>query len=190
MVMPPIDVDAVSQRVRELAAVGATAAGGVSRVAFSAADAQARALLMRWCGESGLAVRCDAAGNIFARWGGDGPALLLGSHIDSVPDGGPYDGCLGVAAALECVGALRAQVPAPPCPIEVVAWQMEESSRFGQATFGSRAFAGRLRPEEADRWRDRSGQGLRDLGLVPERLPQARARPGQVAAYLERRWAR
>ena len=184
-VCPEIDVEAVGERIRALAAIGATPAGGVSRVAFSAADAEARALLEVWYAEAGLVVRCDAAGNLFGRWGDGGPALLLGSHIDSVPDGGPYDGCLGVAAALECVRALRSGGVAPPCPIEVVAWQMEESSRFGQATFGSRAFAGRLRAEDVDRWRDRSGKGLRDYGIAPESLPQARAWPGQVAGYLE-----
>jgi N-carbamoyl-L-amino-acid hydrolase len=184
-VPPPIDPTAVLGRIQALAAIGRTPAGGVSRVAFSPADGEARRMLVGWCEELGLAVRCDAAGSLFGRWGPDGPALMLGSHIDSVPDGGPYDGCLGVAAALESVRALRASGFQPAVAVEVVSWQMEESSRFGQATFGSRVFAARLRPEDAARWRDSDGRTLADLGADPALLPTARAQPGQVAAYFE-----
>lgn len=181
-----IDSAAVLARIRALAEIGATAAGGVSRVAFSEADGRARDLLRGWLRDLALAVREDAAGNLFGRWGDPrSPALLLGSHIDSVPDGGPYDGCLGVAAALETVAALRRDGAPPRAPLEVVAWQMEESSRFGQATFGSRAFAGRIPPEVAARWRDGDGRSLADLGVDVAALGDAHARPGQVAAYLE-----
>ena len=182
-------MEAVRRRLQALAAIGAGPSGGVNRVAFSPADREARALLVRWLQESGLEVREDAVGNLFGRWsapaGVGGPTLLLGSHIDSVPDGGPYDGCMGVAAALESVRALRGSGVRPPLAVEVVAWQMEESSRFGQATFGSRAFAGRLRAEVAGAWRDREGRGLADYGVPPVALDTARALPGQVAAYLE-----
>ncbi len=152
-----VDVSAVLERVRALGAIGRTADGGVSRLAYSPEDREARALLVRWMDELGLRVREDAAGNIFGRRGSaDRPALLIGSHIDSVPNGGVWDGCLGVCTALETAAAL----PPLPVPLEVVSWQMEESSRFGQATFGSRVFSGRIDPLAAAAWRDRDGLGL------------------------------
>ncbi|HEV8352910.1 MAG TPA: M20 family metallo-hydrolase [bacterium] len=175
-------------RIEALGAIGRTE-GGITRLAFSKEDREARELLIRWMNDLELSVHVDAAGNIFGTWGDATiPPILLGSHIDSVPDGGMYDGCLGVVAALEVVAACRREGISPRIPLQVVAFQMEESSRFGQAMFGSRVFAGRLTAAEVSGWRDHNGQTLADClaesGTDLIRLDTARhLRPPR--AYLE-----
>lgn len=155
-----IDVKAVLDRVEALGTIGRTEAG-ITRLAFTAEDREARALVIRWMNDLRLSVEVDAAGNIFGTWGdGTPPPILLGSHIDSVPEGGMYDGCLGVAAALEVVAACGREERHPRIPLAVVVFQMEESSRFGQAMFGSKVFAGRLTAAEVSEWRDHDGHTL------------------------------
>jgi hydantoinase/carbamoylase family amidase len=183
-----IDTRAVLDRVQALGAIGRTGPG-VTRLAFSAEDREARRMLVGWMEDLGLDVRIDAAGNIFGTWGdGSAPPLLIGSHIDTVPEAGIYDGCLGVAAALEAVAALRRHSVRPSRPVQVVSFQMEESSRFGQATFGSKVFAGRLAATEAAGWRDSSGRTLAEClaenGSDAAVLPAAACRT-PVHAYVE-----
>ncbi|HEY3249234.1 MAG TPA: Zn-dependent hydrolase [bacterium] len=183
-----IDVQAVLERIEALGAIGRTD-GGITRLAFSPPDREARALLIRWMHDLDLSVHVDAAGNIFGTWGDLAtPPILIGSHIDSVPDAGKYDGCLGVAAALEVVAACKSEGLDPRIPVQVVSFQMEESSRFGQGMFGSRVFVGRLRAADTSGWHDQSGHTLREClaesGLDPAQLDAARCR--QVPrAYVE-----
>src|SRR5436305_1620870 len=129
----------------ELAQIGATAKGGVCRLAASDLDGEARRLFIRWCEEAGCAVRVDEIGNIFARRPGRDatlPPVMTGSHLDTQPTGGKFDGAYGVLAALEVVRTLNDLGYETEAPIEVVAWTNEEGSRFSRAMVGSGVFAG------------------------------------------------
>src|SRR6516225_9296440 len=129
----------------ELAQIGATEKGGVCRLAASDLDGQARQLFMRWCEEAGCSVRVDRIGNIFARRPGRDPSLasvMTGSHLDTQPTGGKFDGAYGVMAGLEVVRTLNDLGYETEAPIEIVAWTNEEGSRFSPAMVGSGVFAG------------------------------------------------
>src|SRR3954452_17338076 len=129
----------------ELATIGATEKGGVCRLAASDLDAEARRLFISWCEEAGCTVTVDGIGNIFARRPGrnpDLPPVVTGSHLDTQPTGGRFDGAYGVMAGLELVRTLNDLGYETEAPIEIVAWTNEEGSRFSPAMVGSGAFAG------------------------------------------------
>ena len=129
----------------ELAQIGATPKGGVCRLAASDLDGEARRLFIRWCEEAGCSVRVDKIGNIFAcRPGSDAslPPVMTGSHLDTQPTGGKFDGAYGVMAGLELVRTLNDLGYETEAPIEIVAWTNEEGSRFSPAMVGSGVFAG------------------------------------------------
>jgi beta-ureidopropionase / N-carbamoyl-L-amino-acid hydrolase len=178
-------------RLMELAQCGATAKGGVSRLALSAEEIAARAQLVRWGREIGLTPFNDAAGNLFLRLAGRDPALapvLVGSHIDSQPTGGKFDGAYGVLSALEAVTALVDSGRRPLRSIEVVAWMNEEGSRFAPGMMGSAVFAGVRRLADIEAVRDRSGVAVREaLAGVLAAESDIPGRPAgfPVAAFLE-----
>lgn len=179
------DLDAFS-------AIGGDGRGGVTRLAFTEADQSARRLFQDKLTAAGLAVRVDAVGNVFGRRVGRNnalPPVLLGSHLDSVPSGGRFDGPLGVLAALEVVRMLEYARAETRRPVEIACFVAEESSRFGTATLGSKAVVGKLAPEMLDRLRDPEGRTLaevlRGCGFPPDRVEDARRRPGEYHAYLE-----
>src|SRR5437016_246588 len=129
----------------ELARIGATAKGGVCRLAASDLDGEARRLFIRWCEEAGCSVTVDRIGNIFARRPGRNPNLppvVAGSHLDTQPTGGKFDGAYGVMAGLEIVRTLNDLAYETEAPIEIAAWTNEEGSRFSPAMVGSGVFAG------------------------------------------------
>ena len=129
----------------ELAQIGATPKGGVCRLAASDLDGEARRLFIRWCEETGCTVRIDKIGNIFARRAGRDPdqaPVMTGSHLDTQPTGGKFDGAYGVMAGLEIVRTLNDLGYETEAPIEIVAWTNEEGSRFSPAMVGSGVFAG------------------------------------------------
>ena len=129
----------------ELARIGATEKGGVCRLAASDLDAEARRLFIRWCEEAGCTVTVDRIGNIFARRPGrnpDLPPVMTGSHLDTQPTGGRFDGAYGVMAGLEVVRTLNDLGYETEAPVEIVAWTNEEGSRFSPAMVGSGVFAG------------------------------------------------
>ena len=129
----------------ELAKIGATPKGGVCRLAATDLDGQARRLFIRWCEEAGCHVTIDKIGNIFARRPGRNPNLapvMAGSHLDTQPTGGRFDGAYGVMAGLEIVRSLNDLDYETEAPIEIVAWTNEEGSRFSPAMVGSGVFAG------------------------------------------------
>lgn len=153
---------------------------GITRLAFSDSDWQGRAYIISQMKEAGLAVREDAFGNVIGRWDGqqnDLPPVMFGSHGDSVPNGGNYDGAVGILAAVEVTRSLREEGFAPEHPLEVVLFMCEESSRFGAATLGSRAMRGKLTSEDLQRLQDRQGKALHDVlkerGLQPDKLSSA-----------------
>jgi N-carbamoyl-L-amino-acid hydrolase len=169
---------------------GAGFEGGVTRVGFSDEDWAARMWLMNLMREAGLDVRVDPAGNIFGRRAGTEnlPVLLFGSHIDSVPRGGNFDGDVGSLGALEAMRALNERGVRTRHPLEMVIWTNEEGHHFGKGLLGSSAAAGLLETDVLAR-RDDAGSTLADwlrrYAQNPEKLAEARLKPGSVAAYLE-----
>src|SRR5436305_1007316 len=136
----------------ELAQIGATEKGGVCRLAASDLDAEARRLFIDWCEEAGCTVIVDRIGNIFARRSGRNPDLapvMAGSHLDTQPTGGRFDGAYGVMAGLEVVRTLNDLGYETEAPVEIVAWTNEEGSRFSPAMVGSGAFTGVFGLDEA-----------------------------------------
>ncbi|WP_321924249.1 Zn-dependent hydrolase [Paraburkholderia guartelaensis] len=131
----------------EMATIGATAHGGSCRLALSDEDVQARQRFIRWCEEAGCEIRVDPIGNVFARRPGtqpDAPAVMCGSHLDTQPLGGRFDGVYGVLAGLEAIRTLNELGVATRHPIDVVAWTNEEGSRFTPGMMGSAVYAGTL----------------------------------------------
>jgi beta-ureidopropionase / N-carbamoyl-L-amino-acid hydrolase len=147
LTVPSVTVDGkrLWERLMLLSRHGARADGGVDRQALSDAEIAARAEVVGWAREAGLSPFTDDAANLFLRLEGTEPRLppvLAGSHIDSQPTGGKFDGALGVLAALEAVEAIKAVGPKPWRPIEVVAWMNEEGSRFAPGMMGSAVYSG------------------------------------------------
>lgn len=174
-----------------LARFGARPDGGVDRQALSPAEIEARAEIVAWGRALGLEPYTDAAANLFLRLPGrepDLPPVLAGSHIDSQPTGGRFDGTYGVLAALEAVEAIRAAGIAPRRPIEVVAWTNEEGCRFSPGMTGSELFTGVKTLAEVADLRDAGGVTLGDAlaaVLAADRDVPRRALGRPVAAYLE-----
>jgi N-carbamoyl-L-amino-acid hydrolase len=167
-----------------LAAIGATDEGGVSRPSLGEAHLAARRWFLERAQTYGLETRVDEAGNHSAVLPAHGQTLLLGSHLDSVPDGGRYDGALGVVAALHVLVALRGQEL--PLALEAIDFTDEEGTLVG--LLGSEALAGTLEPESLRSprgGRDALLDGLARAGLEETRLTEARRDPASLAGYLE-----
>jgi N-carbamoyl-L-amino-acid hydrolase len=142
-----IDGDRLWDSLSRMAEIGATPAGGVNRQALTDGDRAARDLFIAWCREAGCSVRIDSAGNIFARRAGrrgDAPAVAAGSHLDSQPAAGQFDGALGVLASLEVVRTLNDHGVVTERAVEVVSWTNEEGCRFAPSMMGSGVFTGRF----------------------------------------------
>jgi len=176
----------LNRHLRELSRFGKTAEGGISRVAYSDADVEGRAYAMGLMRAAGLDVSVDTAGNVIGRRRGEDenlPPLMMGSHIDSVPDGGNYDGQVGSMAAIEVAQTLSAAGVTTRHPLEVVLFQNEENGKTG-----SRALVGELGARELDlpsHTEKSLREGIAFLGGDPSRLDEAVRRPGDVAAFLE-----
>lgn len=186
-----IDQELLWSRLMELAEAGATANGGVNRQAFSSADVQARRLLVQWGREHGLAPCQDEIGNLFLRCEGQDPdaaPLLSGSHLDSQPKGGKFDGAYGVVAALMAVAAIRQAGERTRRPLEVVAWSNEEGSRFQPGTMGSGVFTGLMELGELRAVTDSAGvtleSALAETQAAMNDVP-CRGNAPPPAAYLE-----
>jgi N-carbamoyl-L-amino-acid hydrolase len=185
-----VNGDRLWASLMELAQIGATAKGGVCRLAASDLDAEGRRLFIRWCEEAGCTVTIDKIGNIFARRPGrnpDLPPIVTGSHLDTQPTGGKFDGAYGVMAGLEVVRTLNDLGYETEAPIEIVAWTNEEGARFSPAMVGSGAFTGVFELESALATADNNAPHL-TLGSELERIGFAGEAPvGEhpVAAYFE-----
>jgi N-carbamoyl-L-amino-acid hydrolase len=176
-----VDGELLREDFDALAAIGATPEGGVSRPTFSDAHFAARAWFLERARAYGLEARVDAAGNHSAVLPADGPTLLLGSHLDSVPNGGRYDGALGVVAALHVLVALRGETL--PCALEAIDFTDEEGTLVG--LLGSEALAGTLTLSTPRGSREALLAGLARAGLREDELADARRDPASLAGYLE-----
>jgi hydantoinase/carbamoylase family amidase len=170
------------------AAIGAVADGGINRFAWTPELAEVTDWVAAELRRLGLEVEIDAAGNLLGRWPAPaGPAVMTASHLDTVPDGGAFDGVLGVLAAVEAIRILREEGFEPARPIWVGSFMDEEGTRFGTALFGSRAFCG-LDVSEALQARDKDGvsvaEAMAGWNRDPARIAAA-DRVGEVGTYVE-----
>jgi len=185
---PSIRADAgrMEQRIKALSQFGANTDGGVDRVAFSEADVDGREYIKGLMREAGLTVRVDTAGNIIGRREGSDPELpviMFGSHIDSVPGGGNYDGDVGVIGAIEVAQLLNENDIDTRHPLEVVSFTDEEGGLTG-----SLAMTGRLKPAALDivtHSGKTTGEGIRFVGGDPDRLDLSHRQSGELAAFIE-----
>jgi beta-ureidopropionase / N-carbamoyl-L-amino-acid hydrolase len=185
--MVRINLARLRKDLEDLGKIGTTPDGGVWRSSFSEADMEARRWYVQRLEEAHLQHWIDAAGNIYARVGEGGPAVIAGSHLDSVPNGGRFDGVLGVMAALECLRSINDHGRHTSLPIEAVAFTDEEG-RFG-GFIGSFAVIGTMTYEEVLKRRDLRGMPLADamrqVGLEPTQIGEARRDPQGIKAYVE-----
>ncbi|HRP19605.1 MAG TPA: Zn-dependent hydrolase [Alicycliphilus sp.] len=153
------------QSLMDLARVGATEQGGNCRLALTALDGQGRDLVVGWMKEAGLTVTVDQVGNIFGRRAGRNPTLapvMTGSHIDTQPTGGKFDGCYGVMAGLEIMRTLQERGLQTEAPLELAIWTNEEGSRFVPVMMGSGVFAGKFPLATALDATDMAGKRVQD----------------------------
>lgn len=157
---PAVDGDRLWRSLMDLAMIGATPKGGVCRLALTDEDRRARELFVEWARAAGCSIRVDPIGNIFARRGGrdpDRPVVMTGSHIDTQPTGGKFDGNYGVLAGLEVLRRLNDLGIETEAPVEIVVWTNEEGSRFVPVMMGSAVFAGAVALDDARAARDGDG---------------------------------
>lgn len=179
----------IVEKIEALSEFGKVESGGVTRYSFTKEDKAARDLVKKWMVDLDMQIREDSVGNIIARYGAiDSPAIALGSHIDSVPNGGTYDGPLGVITALEVLRRLQEESVEMTCPIEVIVFSDEEGARFGGGLFGSKVMAGILEDGALLR-EDKNGisayQALKDSGYNPDNLASSQRSKEEFKAYIE-----
>ena len=182
-----IDGQRLWDSLMEMARIGATKKGGVCRLALTDLDKQSRDLFIAWCEQAGCQVSVDPVGNIFARRPGRDnalPPVVTGSHLDSQPTGGKFDGAYGVLAGLEVLRALNDGAVETEAPVEVAVWTNEEGSRFAPAMMGSGVYAGLFPLEDIYAAEDVEGNSF---GAELERIGYKGAARGapSIGAYFE-----
>ena len=187
-----IDAERLWDSLMEMAKIGATPKGGVKRLTLTELDRQGRDRFAGWCREAGLVVSVDGVGNMFARRAGRNAALppvVSGSHLDTQPSGGRFDGCYGVMAALEVARTLNDRGIATEAPFEVAMWTNEEGARFLPVMGASGAFAGVHTVEEILAGTDPDGvtfgDALRAIGYAGEAPVGGRALGAYFEAHIE-----
>lgn len=183
-----VDGERLWQSLMDMAVIGATEKGGVARLALTDLDRQGRDLFVSWCEAAGCSIRVDQMGNIFAHRKGledDLPPIVMGSHLDSQPTGGKFDGVYGVLAGLEVIRSLNDKNIETRSPVEVAVWTNEEGARFAPAMIGSGVFAGAF---DLEYGLSREGTEGVTLGAELERIGYAGDEPigaGKPGAHLE-----
>lgn len=183
-----VNIERLWDKIHELALIGQTEDNGVTRFSYTKDEHEANELVKQYMEQAGLEVSYDAIGNLIGSTPGkeDLPAILLGSHIDTVPNGGKFDGSLGVLTAIEVMQSLQEQQIRLKHPVKVIAFKDEEGARFGFGLLGSRAVAGRLKDEDLDK-KDAKGISIREAlinqGYDPEKIETAKM--DHVKAYIE-----
>ncbi len=170
-----------------MAEIGATARGGSCRLALSAEDKAGRELFSHWCTAAGLTLSVDTIGNLFARRAGtdkDAAAVMMGSHLDTQPEGGRFDGVYGVLAGLEVVRSLNDHAIQTRKPLEIAVWTNEEGARFTPAMLGSAVFTGSLELDKALATTDAEGISVAEA-LRTSGYNGSRVLGGDVDAYFE-----
>jgi N-carbamoyl-L-amino-acid hydrolase len=183
-----INLERLREDIEKLAQFGRDPRGGITRPSFSQADREARKWLHKKIDEAGLIFRQDGAGNLFGRLGEEGRAVLVGSHIDTVINGGIFDGSVGVLAGLECLRRTKEEGWRLAKPLEVVSFTDEEGNLVGDF-LGSRAFTGLLNKEEIEKGMTSFGRPLREVlsgtELSEESILRANEERPEMEAFLE-----
>jgi beta-ureidopropionase / N-carbamoyl-L-amino-acid hydrolase len=187
-----VDKDRLIRDFNAVSRIGIGERGSVTRLVFSVKELRARQLLIHLMQQAGLDIQIDRIGNIFGRLSGTdagAPAVLAGSHLDTVVQAGKFDGAMGVIGALEAVRTLKERGVALRSPVEVVCFVGEESSRFGFSTLGSSLLAGEVKGEDLAHAVDGEGTRLEDIlssmGIYRDNLASLRRDPATIKAYLE-----
>ena len=187
-----INGDRLWSRIMAMAEIGATAQGGCNRQALTDGDLAARRLVTRWAAAAGCQVRADAVGNLFLRRAGREdtlPVVLTGSHLDTQPTGGKFDGIYGVLAGFEVIETLNDRGITTQHPIEVGVWCNEEGCRFPMAMMGSAVWSGRLPLQAAYALTDRDGRSVRQelerLGLATDEPLKRQAVKAALEVHIE-----
>ncbi|MGM0397221.1 MAG: M20 family metallo-hydrolase [Bacillota bacterium] len=186
-----INIERIKRDINNLASFSSTPGKGITRLAFSKEDIQAKGYLMAQMEAAGLKVYQDGYGSLFGRREGtnpDLPVVMIGSHYDTGIGGGPFDGVAGIIAGIEIARILKENNVTHTHPIEVAAFNDEEGGRFGNAMSNSRAMAGFMQEEELDKAKDSKGKTLREAmdeyGIKVD-LEAARREKGSIKAFLE-----
>lgn len=186
-----ISGERIARRLFELSKIGFVQIGGVKRPGFSNEEKAAKQLVKKWMAEAGMAVHEDGAGNIMARLEGKnkGAAIASGSHLDSVPNGGNFDGPLGVLSALEVAESWKETGYIPEKPYEVIVFSDEEGSRFNSGLTGSQAMTGAITEQEMEQLRDYNGetleQVLKKYGSSLEAFKTAKRNLSELELFVE-----
>jgi N-carbamoyl-L-amino-acid hydrolase len=186
-----VDSERIVADLEKLATFSDTESPVITRIVYSESDQHARAWLKGQCVASGLNVREDALGNLFARWQGSDPtagAVGTGSHIDAIPHSGRFDGTVGVLGALESIRSLQRSGFKPRRSIELLAFISEEPTRFGIGCLGSRMLCGSLTPEQAADLKDRQDQSLdsvRNAAQFTGPLSSVKLPPNYYSSFVE-----
>ena len=185
-------VERIQKDIESLAQFSCVQGIGCTRFTYTKEFRQAADYIIAEMKAAGLEVREDPVGIIIGRMEGKdptAPAIMTGSHFDTVKTGGRFDGPAGVTAALETARVLHEEGFEPNCPIEFVALPEEEGARFGGGLFGSRAICGQLKENELETYKDWDGvsiaEAMRGYGLDPDKAEQARRKPGDIGLFLE-----
>jgi ureidoglycolate amidohydrolase len=186
-----VDRDRLAAEIEELASISDAEPPAVTRIVFTPADRKAREWLIARCEKTGLAVRQDPVGNIFARWIGSDPraaAVGTGSHIDAIPNAGKYDGVVGVLGGLEAIRSLQRRGFHPKHSIELLVFTSEEPTRFGIGCLGSRLLSGTMSADAARKLVDKEESPLeevrRNAGFTGP-LEEVKLPPGYYKAFVE-----
>jgi len=178
-------------RLMKLGEIGKQESGGITRLAFTPEDREAKDLVASYMKEAGLSVREDAVGNIIGRMEGrnpEAPVVVTGSHVDSVYNGGIFDGALGIIGGIEVLQTMQEQGIKTEHPIEVYAFNDEEGARFSFSMMGSRGMIGSLKPEDLE-LKDKEGISLGTImkaqGLDPTLIRCAARTKGSIKAFIE-----
>lgn len=186
-----INAARLHERIQKLAQIGKIGETGVCRLALSQEDREGVELVKSWMEEAGMEAYIDPFANLIGKWKGrdpEAPVLMLGSHIDSQPYGGRFDGAIGVLGAIEVVQSMKEAGLTPECDIEVVAFCDEEGCRFNKGLFGVRGMTGKLEEDELERT-DKNGvtrwEALKEFGCDPADFAGYEFQPGRIGAFLE-----
>ena len=185
------DISKIVSRLEEIYQCGAKEDGTHTRMAFSKEDVKARELFTGWAEQLGMSHRMDAAGNLIVRMEGKNPglpAILMGSHMDTVPDGGRYDGVVGCVGALSVCEAMAEEGYVPNHPIEVIVFTDEEGFRFGKGLLGSSAICGQdpdISDDEPDIYGEARGRVMETYGIRSENVLEAKRDKDSVHCFIE-----
>lgn len=186
------NLDRIQNDIEQLSKFNATPGKGLTRMSFTKEDRGAREYIKEQMKLAGLEVYEDAAGTVIGRLEGelkDAPTVMVGSHYDSVKNGGNFDGPAGVVTALETARVMKAKGLKPKFPVEFIAMIEEEGGRFGGGLFASRAMVGKVTRESLDSFKDSQGisiaEAMEEFGFDPNKIQDAVRKPEDVKAFLE-----